>query len=91
MRIINSSLPRPYRRTRGRRSGTGTFGGLCQEGDAISKKWGGGGGEVKTEVSIESAFQRSIETLFDWINKELDTSRTQVIFRTYAPVHFRNY
>ncbi|KAJ6804897.1 protein trichome birefringence-like 11 [Iris pallida] len=47
------------------------------------------GEEVKMEMSVETAFRRSIETLFDWINKEVDTNRTHVIFRTYAPVHFR--
>ncbi|ONK78022.1 uncharacterized protein A4U43_C02F13380 [Asparagus officinalis] len=47
------------------------------------------GNEVKMEMSVGSAYHRSIMTLFDWINKEVDKSRTQVIFRTYAPVHFR--
>ncbi|KAJ6802771.1 protein trichome birefringence-like 11 [Iris pallida] len=47
------------------------------------------GEELKVEMSVETAFRRSIETLFDWVNKEVDTNRTHVIFRTYAPVHFR--
>lgn len=41
------------------------------------------------EMSVESAYHRSIKTLFDWINNEVDTNKTQVVFRTYAPVHFR--
>lgn len=47
------------------------------------------GNEVKMEMSVESAYHRSIKTLFDWINNAVNTSRTHVIFRTYAPVHFR--
>ncbi|XP_052170735.1 protein trichome birefringence-like 10 [Diospyros lotus] len=47
------------------------------------------GKEVKMEMSIESAFQRSIETLIQWIDNEVNLSKTQVIFRSYAPVHFR--
>ncbi|GJN13802.1 hypothetical protein PR202_gb00548 [Eleusine coracana subsp. coracana] len=30
-----------------------------------------------------------IQTLSDWIHKEVNTSKTHVIYRTYAPVHFR--
>ncbi|XP_019701317.1 protein trichome birefringence-like 11 isoform X1 [Elaeis guineensis] len=46
------------------------------------------GKEVKMKMSVESAYQRSIRTLFDWINREVNMSKTQVIFRTYSPVHF---
>ncbi|XP_077218263.1 trichome birefringence-like protein (DUF828) [Tasmannia lanceolata] len=48
------------------------------------------GREVKMEMSVESAYRRSIETLVDWIGKEVNLSKTQIIFRTYAPVHFRS-
>ncbi|PNT65465.1 hypothetical protein BRADI_4g42860v3 [Brachypodium distachyon] len=47
------------------------------------------GDEVKMEMTVHDAYQRSIQTLFDWLHKEVNTSKTQVIFRTYAPVHFR--
>ncbi|KAA8548597.1 hypothetical protein F0562_000281 [Nyssa sinensis] len=47
------------------------------------------GPEVKMEMKVDSAYQKSIETVVDWINRELNTSKTQVFFRTYAPVHFR--
>ncbi|XP_051120591.1 protein trichome birefringence-like 10 [Andrographis paniculata] len=47
------------------------------------------GFEIKTEMSVESAFRRSIKTVFDWIGSELNLTKTQLIFRTYAPVHFR--
>ncbi|RWW07756.1 hypothetical protein BHE74_00013303 [Ensete ventricosum] len=42
------------------------------------------------EMSVNKAYQRSIQTLFEWIRKEVNSSKTQVIFRTYAPVHFRS-
>lgn len=41
------------------------------------------------EMSVESAFQRSIQTLVEWIDKEVNLSKTHVLFRSYAPVHFR--
>ncbi|KAJ3681076.1 hypothetical protein LUZ60_015565 [Juncus effusus] len=47
------------------------------------------GNEVKMEMSVDEAYKRSIKTLFDWLNREVNTTKTQVIFRTYAPVHFR--
>lgn len=47
------------------------------------------GEDVKMEMSVESAYGRSIETLVDWIGREVNTSKTKVFFRTYAPVHFR--
>ncbi|KAF5207722.1 trichome birefringence-like [Thalictrum thalictroides] len=47
------------------------------------------GKEVHMNMSVQSAFQRSIETLVDWIRREVNTSKTQVIYRTYSPVHFR--
>ncbi|GAB4851131.1 Protein trichome birefringence-like 10 [Ancistrocladus abbreviatus] len=49
----------------------------------------GEGAEVKMGMEVESAYRRSIETVVDWINREVNTSKTQVFFRTYAPVHFR--
>ncbi|XXG80782.1 hypothetical protein AAC387_Pa09g1562 [Persea americana] len=48
------------------------------------------GTDVMMEMSVESAYRRSIETLFNWISKEVKLSKTEVIFRTYAPVHFRD-
>lgn len=47
------------------------------------------GEDVKMEMSLQSAFQRSIQTLVEWIDKEVNLSKTQVLFRSYAPVHFR--
>ncbi|WOL03772.1 hypothetical protein Cni_G12492 [Canna indica] len=48
------------------------------------------GNQVKMKMSVNDAYQRSIQTLFRWIHKEVNRSKTQVIFRTYAPVHFRS-
>lgn len=46
------------------------------------------GTEVKMEMSVKDAIRRSIPTLMDWISREVNLSRTHLIFRTYAPVHF---
>lgn len=47
------------------------------------------GKKVKEEMSVESAYQRSINTVLNWVDKEVNMNKTQVIFRTFAPVHFR--
>ncbi|MQL93190.1 hypothetical protein Taro_025833 [Colocasia esculenta] len=43
------------------------------------------GNEVKMDMSIESAYRKSIETLLDWIRREVDKSKTMVIYRTHSP------
>ncbi|KAK1628827.1 hypothetical protein QYE76_003142 [Lolium multiflorum] len=47
------------------------------------------GNQVKMEMTVHDAYERSIQTLFNWLHKEVNTSKTHVMFRTYAPVHFR--
>ncbi|KAG6480150.1 protein trichome birefringence-like 10 [Zingiber officinale] len=47
------------------------------------------GNQVAIEMSVDEAYQRAMQTLFQWIHKEVNRSKTQVIFRTYAPPHFR--
>ncbi|KAK6913888.1 PC-Esterase [Dillenia turbinata] len=47
------------------------------------------GSEVKMDMIIENAYQRAIETVVNWVNHEVNASKSQVFFRTYAPVHFR--
>uniref|UniRef100_A0A0D9XWW0 Uncharacterized protein n=1 Tax=Leersia perrieri TaxID=77586 RepID=A0A0D9XWW0_9ORYZ len=47
------------------------------------------GKKVKMEMTVRDAYQRSMQTLFHWLRKEVNTNKTQIIFRTYAPVHFR--
>lgn len=46
------------------------------------------GDEVQFEMSVETAFKRSIETLVKWVGEEVDLVKTHVLFRSYAPVHF---
>lgn len=45
--------------------------------------------EIIMNMTEHGAYRRSLETVLDWIDKEVNTSKTQVFFRTYAPVHFR--
>ncbi|GLT66692.1 hypothetical protein SLA2020_390450 [Shorea laevis] len=40
-------------------------------------------------MSVESAFRRSLETLIDWIGSQVNMSKTYVLFRTHSTVHFR--
>lgn len=47
------------------------------------------GVKVKEEMSVETAYKRSISTVLKWVDKEVNTNKTQVVFRTFAPVHFR--
>ncbi|KAL1533709.1 protein trichome birefringence-like 11 [Salvia divinorum] len=46
------------------------------------------GMEIKMEMSVEDAFRRSIFTVMDWIDHQVNVSTKHIIFRTYAPVHF---
>ncbi|KAM7488696.1 hypothetical protein LguiB_026180 [Lonicera macranthoides] len=47
------------------------------------------GAEVKMEMEVDTAYRKSLETVVKWIHHEVNASKTQVFFRTYAPVHFR--
>lgn len=47
------------------------------------------GNKVMFKMSVDSAYQRAIATLFDWIHREVNKNKTRVFFRSYAPVHFR--
>ncbi|KAI4317765.1 hypothetical protein L6164_025608 [Bauhinia variegata] len=47
------------------------------------------GMQVKMEMKVEDAYGRAIETVLKWIHDAVNSSETQVFFRTYAPVHFR--
>ncbi|KAL2922505.1 Protein trichome birefringence-like 10 [Bienertia sinuspersici] len=47
------------------------------------------GAEVNMNIKQDAAYRRSLETVLDWINREVNTNKTQVFFRSYAPVHFR--
>ena len=41
------------------------------------------------EMKVETAYEKALETVISWINSEVNKTKTQVFFRTYAPVHFR--
>ena len=47
------------------------------------------GGKINMTMNVETAFQKSIVTLVDWIGREVNMSKTKIFFRTYSPVHFR--
>ncbi|KAH9619091.1 hypothetical protein KSS87_017637 [Heliosperma pusillum] len=47
------------------------------------------GNEVKMNMTVETAFRRSIETLVRWVDSQVNVTKTSVYFRSYAPVHFR--
>ncbi|KAK9726114.1 hypothetical protein RND81_05G191400 [Saponaria officinalis] len=47
------------------------------------------GNELKLNMTVETAFRRSIETLANWVDTQVNVTKTSVYFRSYAPVHFR--
>ncbi|CAN6863890.1 unnamed protein product [Brassica oleracea] len=47
------------------------------------------GAKVRMKMKIEHAYRRAMKTVVKWIQEEVDSSKTQVFFRTFAPVHFR--
>lgn len=47
------------------------------------------GEEVDMEMSVETAFRKSIETFITWLGNEVNMKKTKVFFRTYAPLHYR--
>lgn len=47
------------------------------------------GEEVKLKMNVDDAYKRALNTVVKWIHTELDSNKTQVFFRTFAPVHFR--
>ncbi|XLS99040.1 hypothetical protein HN51_041775, partial [Arachis hypogaea] len=48
------------------------------------------GMEVKMEMKVEDAYRKSMETVLNWIQDTVNLNKSQVFFRTYAPVHFRS-
>ncbi|KAH6808845.1 TRICHOME BIREFRINGENCE-LIKE 11 [Perilla frutescens var. frutescens] len=45
--------------------------------------------DVKMGMEVDNAYQKALETVAKWMHREVNTTKTQVFFRTYAPVHFR--
>ncbi|KAH9317531.1 hypothetical protein KI387_019300 [Taxus chinensis] len=48
------------------------------------------GQTVHMKMDVETAFQRSISTWVEWVRQHVDSEKTHVFLRTYAPVHFRD-
>ncbi|KAL2900632.1 Protein trichome birefringence-like 11 [Bienertia sinuspersici] len=46
------------------------------------------GHKLKMNMTVEAAFRRSIETLVNWVDSQVNISKTSVFFRSYAPVHY---
>ncbi|KAL0368001.1 UNVERIFIED_CONTAM: protein trichome birefringence-like 10 [Sesamum calycinum] len=46
------------------------------------------GSEVKMDMRVDTAYRKSLETVISWVHREVNTTKTQVFFRTFAPVHF---
>lgn len=47
------------------------------------------GENVKMKMRVERAYQKSIKTVMHWLHDVVNINKTQVFFRTFAPVHFR--
>ncbi|XP_010435819.1 PREDICTED: protein trichome birefringence-like 10 isoform X2 [Camelina sativa] len=47
------------------------------------------GVKVKLKMYVDDAYKRALNTVVKWIQTEVDSNKTQVFFRTFAPVHFR--
>lgn len=47
------------------------------------------GAQVKLLMNVDDAYRKAIKTVVQWIQDDVDSSKTQVFFRTFAPVHFR--
>jgi hypothetical protein len=41
------------------------------------------------DMTLETGFQRALQTWGKWMEDNLDTEKTHVIFRSFSPVHFR--
>ncbi|KAK1395205.1 protein trichome birefringence-like 10 [Heracleum sosnowskyi] len=47
------------------------------------------GSEVKMDMQVDTAYHKALNTVVDYIHSEVNTNKTQVLFRTFAPVHYR--
>lgn len=44
---------------------------------------------MRLNMSVEDAYQRALNTLQKWVQKEVNTTKTLVVLRTYSPAHVR--
>nr|CAB3458819.1 unnamed protein product [Digitaria exilis] len=47
------------------------------------------GKKLRLNMTVEDAYQRAIDTLQKWIHKEVNTTKTLAVLRTYSPAHAR--
>ncbi|TVU37478.1 hypothetical protein EJB05_10794, partial [Eragrostis curvula] len=47
------------------------------------------GKKLRMNMSVEDAYQRAMNTLQKWIQKEVNASKTLIVLRTYSPAHIR--
>ncbi|XP_044969517.1 uncharacterized protein LOC123429558 isoform X1 [Hordeum vulgare subsp. vulgare] len=47
------------------------------------------GKRLRLDMSVEEAYQRAMDTVHEWVQKEVDGSKTLAVFRTYSPAHNR--
>ncbi|EYU45620.1 hypothetical protein ABFS82_14G014600 [Erythranthe guttata] len=46
------------------------------------------GSEVNMNMTVDGAYRKSLETVIRWVGEEVNTNKTQVFYRSYAPIHF---
>ncbi|XP_020396788.1 protein trichome birefringence-like 11 isoform X4 [Zea mays] len=45
------------------------------------------GKTLRLNMSVEDAYERALNTLQKWVQKEVNTTKTLVVLRTYSPAH----
>jgi hypothetical protein len=48
------------------------------------------GKKLRLDMSVEAAYQRAMGTVHQWVQNEVDASKTLAVFRTYSPAHTRH-
>ncbi|MCO5608135.1 hypothetical protein L7F22_062341 [Adiantum nelumboides] len=46
------------------------------------------GDRANTSMTVGDGFNKAMQTWKEWVAKKVDLTKTQIFFRTYAPVHF---
>lgn len=41
------------------------------------------------DMQVDTAYHKALNTVVNYIHREVNTNKTQVLFRTSAPVHYR--
>ncbi|KAF4370455.1 hypothetical protein F8388_016192 [Cannabis sativa] len=49
------------------------------------------GNFLKLGMSIPTAYRTALDTWASWVEKSIDTNRTQIFFRTFEPSHWSNF